>query len=81
MVYIGINQYRLGSMLMSHMVADSLLELHSMAARLHISKIYFQNIKNKQHYDVCKTKKLQALKYGALLVNDRIIVQICKASV
>lgn len=50
MVYIGTKKYPYGRMIMSHMIADSLEELHEMADHLGIRK-YFQDKPGKPHYD------------------------------
>ena len=81
MIYIGKNEYKYGRMLMSHMIADTLNELHTMAAVLNIPRKYFQNKKGKPHYDICKSKKKEALSWGfdcIKEVSDREIIKILK---
>ena len=78
MVYVGIRQYKFGRMFLSHMVADTLDELHEMANKIGINKKWFQDKENKPHYDICKMKKLLAIKFGAVLVDDREIIKILK---
>ena len=78
MVYVGTREYRYGRMIMSHMVSDSLTELHGMAFKLGISKKWFQNKKGKPHYDICKENKQKAIQLGAKEVDDRIIIQFLK---
>jgi hypothetical protein len=51
-------------MKMSHMTADTLEELHAMAERLGLRK-WFQN-KTTPHYDLCKSKREEAIKLGAI---------------
>lgn len=65
-------------MLMSHMIGDSLDELHQMAQAIGVDKKHFQNKKGKPHYDVCQTMKQKAIKLGAIEINDREIVRILK---
>lgn len=77
MVYIGTRKYKYRRMIMSHMIADSLEELHDMAEILGVRR-YFQNKKGKPHYDICQSKKKKALDNGAILVCDRKIVMILK---
>ncbi len=74
MVLIGTREYKLGRMIMSHMAADSLRELHAMASLIGVAGKHFQNKPGQPHYDVCKAKKQQAIKAGAKLVNDREII-------
>ena len=71
MIYIGKNEYRYKSMLMSHMTADTLLELHTMAKNIGINKRYFQNKNGQPLYGICKSRKNIALKLGAIEVNDK----------
>lgn len=78
MVYIGKNKYRLGRMLMSHMVATTLEELHAMADKIGVSRRHFQDKPERPHYDVCQIKKALALDAGATEVSDRIIVTMLK---
>jgi hypothetical protein len=79
MVYIGKRQYRLGRMLMSHMVADTLNELHDMADKLGIARRYFQDKKGRPHYDICKSSKSKAITLGAKEVSEKWIIAIlCK---
>jgi FMN phosphatase YigB (HAD superfamily) len=78
MVYIGTREYKYGRMSMSHMVADSLEELHEMANAIGINKKWFQDKVNKPHYDVCKQKKLLAIKLGAKMVSEKEIIKILK---
>lgn len=76
MVYIGRREYPYKRMIMSHMVADTIEELHRMADKIGIDRKHFQNKKGKPHYDVCKEKKKQALSLGAMEVDDREIIRL-----
>ncbi len=82
MIYIGTREYKYGRMLMSHMIADALNELHTMAALLNIKRKYFQDKKGRPHYDICKSKKQEALGWDFTdqikLVNDKEIINILK---
>jgi hypothetical protein len=57
-------------MLMSHLVADSLDELHSAAERLGVDRRHFQN-KFTPHYDIAKTKRLLAVKHLGVMIVSR----------
>jgi hypothetical protein len=50
---------------MCHMVADSLDELHAMAERIGVKRRWFQSRVSLPHYDICKSKRALAVKYGA----------------
>lgn len=76
MVYVGTREYKYGRMIMSHMAADSLEELHEMAQSIGVAKKHFQNKKGKPHYDICKQNKKKAIKLGAKEVDDRKIIEL-----
>ena len=78
MVYVGKREYKYQRMIMSHMVADSLDELHEMAQNVGVAKRHFQNKEAKPHYDICKQNKLKAIEQGAIEVDDRKIVELCR---
>ena len=55
---------------MCHMLADSLDELHAMADRIGMKRKWFQN-KGVPHYDLSKSKRELAVRYGAVELGDR----------
>ncbi len=65
--FIGRNGRR---MMMCHMVADTLAELHDMAEKLGV-RAHFQSHTRYPHYDICKSKRNQALSLGAMVCPDR----------
>lgn len=77
MVYVGSREYIYRNMLMSHMIADTLDELHGMAHKLGIRN-NFQDKPGKPHYDISKAKKQQAIKLGAIEISDKEIVRILR---
>lgn len=78
-VYIGTRKYNHGRWVMSHMIADTLEELHRMAAHIGVKRRHFQDKPGKPHYDVCQIRAKHAIKHlGAKLVNDREIIKILK---
>ena len=76
MVYVGKREYQYGRMIMSHMAADTLDELHQMAHNIGINKKHFQDKTNKPHYDICKRSKSKAIKLGAIEINDRKLIEL-----
>lgn len=62
---------------MSHLVADSLRELHGMARRLGIDKRHFQDKLSGAHYDIAMSKRKLAVEYGAIEVTMRELAAIC----
>lgn len=77
MVYVGDIEYSDRGMIMSHMAATDLEELHLMADRIGLSRKHFQDDKYHPHYAVCKSMKKLALKYGAEEMNDRDLMKVC----
>ena len=75
-VYVGSSIYPFGRMIMCHMVADSIDELHEMADLIEVDRRHFQS-KNKRHphYDICKSKRVLALKHGAIEAISSTIVE------
>jgi hypothetical protein len=64
-------------MLMSHLLADSLEELHKMADALGIDRSYFQD-KHTPHYDICKKKRMKAHSLGVIAVDRRQMNDLIK---
>lgn len=60
-------------MMMCHMIADTLEELHKMADRIGMQRKWFQD-KSVPHYDICKSKRAQAVKLGAIECDRRTYV-------
>jgi len=65
-------------MIMCHMVADSLEELHSMADAIGIRRQWFQSQASYPHYDICKAKRAQAISRGAVEVTGREMIRHCQ---
>lgn len=63
-VYVDAAIWPFRRMIMCHMIADTEAELHEMADTLNIPLKYFQN-ERYPHYDICKSKRARALRYGA----------------
>lgn len=74
-VYVDRAKNKLGRMKMSHMLADSLEELHEIAEKVGLKREWFQENKT-PHYDLCQSKRKLAIKLGAIDVNNRELVQI-----
>lgn len=68
-VYVDDAAIPYGRMLMSHLVADSLEELHAMADRIGVARRWFQRDASTPHYDVCRSKRALALRYGAVALD------------
>ncbi len=72
MVYVDGMNAAYGRMKMCHMIADSTEELLSMADAIGVQRKWIQNAgTHREHFDVCGTKKMAALKLGAVEVTQR----------
>jgi len=58
-------------MLMSHLIADSRKELDEMADIIGVDRKWFQGCASMPHYDICKSKRLEAIEAGAILLDNR----------
>lgn len=76
-VYVDRARNRLGRMVMCHMIADTLDELHTMAAAIGMRRDWFQ-VASFPHYDVSLTRRARALKLGAVEVDRRELVRIMR---
>ena len=71
-VYVDHAHISYGRMQMSHMMADSELELHRMAQNIGLKREWFQG----DHYDVSKQKRANAIRLGDVPVSSRFLVQL-----
>lgn len=76
-VYVDAPIWPYGRMVMCHMVADSLEDLHAMAAKIGIKRRWFQGSRY-PHYDICKAKRALAIKHGAVEIDRRTMLAIAK---
>lgn len=66
-VYLDSGRIPYRRMIMCHMIADSLPELHAMAGRIGLKREWFQPLSS-PHYDVCVEKRALAIAAGARVV-------------
>jgi type IV secretory pathway ATPase VirB11/archaellum biosynthesis ATPase len=76
-VYVDTSLRGYGRMKMCHMLADTLDELHSMAARLGLRREWFQS-KSTPHYDVSLEKRRLALALGAVVADRHKVVELIR---
>lgn len=76
-VYVDRPVHRYGRMRMCHMLADTLDELHVMAARVGLKPEWFQ-AHSTPHYDVCKKNRELALRLGAIQADRKQVVALIR---
>lgn len=72
-VYVDRARNRWGRMVMSHMLADTLDELHAMADKIGVARRWFQPLSS-PHYDISQRKRALAIQFGAIEVTRRELV-------
>ena len=78
MVYVDSATNSYGRMKMCHMVADTLEELHAMADRIGVQRRWFQNNPDHPHYDIAQTKRALAVRFGAVEITSRQLVELIR---
>ena len=76
-VYVDYAENRFGRMIMCHMVADTLDELHEMAAAIGMRRDWFQP-GSTPHYDLSKSRRALAIKNGAIEADRKKMVEIIR---
>jgi hypothetical protein len=76
-VYVDGERNQLGRMVMCHMFADSLAELHQMAEAIGMDRNWFQPL-SFPHYDVSLSRRAVAVREGAIEVDRRTGYEIRK---
>jgi hypothetical protein len=77
-VYVDYARNKLGRLLCSHMIADSLAELHAMARAIGMKRKWFQGEASFPHYDVSQTRRREAVRLGAVEVGRRELVHVMR---
>jgi hypothetical protein len=79
-VYVDDMRARFGRMIMCHMQADTLDELHEMADKVGVARRWFQGPPEHRypHYDIALSKRALAVRYGAREVTGRELVTILR---
>lgn len=76
-VYVDQSENKFGRMVMCHMLADTLEELHAMAEKIGMRRSWYQP-KSTPHYDVCKSRRALAIQYGAIEIDRDRTVEIIR---
>lgn len=61
-----------------HMFADTLEELHTMARRLKMPRIWFQDHPKLPHYDLTRNRRVKALRQGVEPMSARFMVSLMR---
>lgn len=71
-VYVDDMKAPYGRMIMCHMMATSHEELVEMSDKIGVARKWIQYPgTNKEHFDICKSKRQLAISYGAIPVTMR----------
>lgn len=76
-VFVDDSRLRFGRLVMCHMIADSLEELNTMAKALYLKPEWFQPL-SFPHYDICQSKREEALRRGACVISRRDLVELIR---
>ncbi len=76
-VYVDRSENPFYGMLMCHMMADTLRELHEMADRIGMRREWYQP-KSTPHYDLCETRRKIAILHGAIEIDRQRTVEIIR---
>lgn len=73
-VYVGVPMWPYGRMIMCHMIADTEDELDEMATKLGLRRWKQESDRDRGiaalvHYDVAKSKRSEAITYGAIALD------------
>jgi len=79
-VYVDNARIPFGRMLMCHMLADTPEELLAMADRIGVARKWLQHKgTEREHFDICLSKRAQAIEAGAVHIDKRRMVEIIHA--
>lgn len=76
-VYVDKDHNGFGRMIMCHMLADTLDELHATADKIGLKRSWFQP-RSFPHYDLSKSRRALALRNGALEISRVEVVELMK---
>lgn len=77
-VYVDAGLYPYGRMVMCHMAADTVEELHAMADEIGLKRRWLQDSKRRPHYDICKQMRVEAVRAGAIEISSKEMVLLLR---
>lgn len=77
-VYLDGSRNRFRRMIMCHMIADTLDELHDMAQLIGMQREWFQDGGRVPHYDVSLERRALAIACGAVVLSRSKFVQVMR---
>lgn len=77
-VYVDQARNGLGRMIMCHMIADTLDELHKMADAIGMKRSWFQAHASFPHYDVALGRRAAAVRLGAVEITRQECAALMK---
>lgn len=76
-VYIDNYEAPFSGMIMCHMIADSRTELLAMVDKIGVQRKWMQKRGTKyEHFDICLSKKILAIRHGAIEISPKELVSI-----
>ncbi len=76
-VYVDNMRAQYGRMRMCHMLADTTGELLQMADKIGVARKWIQKAgKPEEHFDIAQSKRMQAVKLGAVEITSREAVKV-----
>jgi hypothetical protein len=76
-VYVDKWEAPFGRMVMSHMMADTTDELNEMADKIGLPRKWIQKPGTRwEHYDVCRSKRELAIRFGAQAVSAKDLARL-----
>ena len=79
-VYVDNPIYNYGRMKMCHLIADTHEELLNMVDLIGVDRKWIQYPgEDKEHFDICKSKRLLAIQNGAIPIASKELIKLIQA--
>lgn len=76
-IYVDKSKNQFKNMIMCHMLADTLEELHAMAKLIGMRRSWFQP-QSTPHYDLSRTMRRRAIRAGAIEIDREKVVELIR---